>query len=94
VILHILEKSFVTKSINFFWMRSSLLESVIVTEFQAPEAYSSLDLTKAKYSISSRRWKKEMLFCKLAVVISVHGGKENRCEDENEVCNQLPHPNP
>jgi hypothetical protein len=33
-------------------MRSSLLGSVIVTEFQATEAYSSLDLTKAKYSIS------------------------------------------
>jgi hypothetical protein len=33
-------------------MLSSLLDSVIVTEFQATEAYSSLDLTKAKYSIS------------------------------------------
>jgi hypothetical protein len=33
-------------------MRSRLLESVIVTEFQATEAYSSLDLTKEKYSIS------------------------------------------
>jgi hypothetical protein len=29
----------------------SLLESVTVTEFQVTEAYSSLDLTKAKYSI-------------------------------------------
>jgi hypothetical protein len=28
------------------------LESVTVTEFQATEAYSNLDLTKAKYSIS------------------------------------------
>jgi hypothetical protein len=36
----------------FLCTRSSLLESVIVTEFQATEAYSSLDLTKAKYSIS------------------------------------------
>jgi cyclophilin family peptidyl-prolyl cis-trans isomerase len=33
-------------------MRSSLLESVIVTEFQAAEPYPSLDLTKAKYSIN------------------------------------------
>jgi hypothetical protein len=33
-------------------MSSSLLESVIITEFQATEAYSSLDLTKAKYIIS------------------------------------------
>jgi hypothetical protein len=37
---------------NFFCTCSSLLESVIVTEFQATEAYSSLDLTKAKYRIS------------------------------------------
>jgi hypothetical protein len=33
-------------------MRSSLLESAVVREFQATEAYSSLDLIKAKYSIS------------------------------------------
>jgi hypothetical protein len=39
-------------AVNFLCMRSSILESVIVTEFQATEAYSSLDLTKAKYSIS------------------------------------------
>jgi hypothetical protein len=37
---------------NCLYMRSSLLESVIVTKFQATEAYSSMDLTKAKYSIS------------------------------------------
>jgi hypothetical protein len=44
---------------TFFWQRaaifctcSSLLESVIVTEPQATEAYSNLDLTKAKHSIS------------------------------------------
>jgi hypothetical protein len=34
-----------------FFMCSSLLESVIITEFQETEACSSLDLTKAKYSI-------------------------------------------
>jgi hypothetical protein len=33
-------------------MRSRLLESIVVTEFQATEAYSSSDSTKAKYSIS------------------------------------------
>jgi hypothetical protein len=33
-------------------LRTSLLKSVIVTEFQVTEAYSSLDRTKAKYSIS------------------------------------------
>jgi hypothetical protein len=33
-------------------MHSRVLKSVIVTEFQANEAYASLELTKAKYSIS------------------------------------------
>lgn len=33
-------------------MRSNFLQSLIVTEFQAVEAYYSLDMTKAKYSIS------------------------------------------
>jgi hypothetical protein len=32
-------------------MRSSLLASVDVTEFQTTEAYSSLDLTKVRYSV-------------------------------------------
>jgi hypothetical protein len=40
------------RAANFLCMCSSLLESVIVTEFQAVEAYSSVDLTKAKYIIS------------------------------------------
>jgi hypothetical protein len=40
------------RAVNFLCTRSSLLESVIVTDFQATEAYSSLDMTKAKYSIS------------------------------------------
>jgi hypothetical protein len=40
------------RAANFLCMRSSLLELVIVTELQAAETYSSLDLTKAKYSIS------------------------------------------
>jgi hypothetical protein len=33
-------------------MPSSLLQPVIVLEFQTTDAYSSLDLTKAKHSIS------------------------------------------
>jgi hypothetical protein len=45
----ILEKSVVAKGL---FVHSSLLETVIITEFQATEAYSSLDLTNAKYSIS------------------------------------------
>jgi hypothetical protein len=41
-----LKKSVVERAANFLCMRSSSLESVIVTEFQATEAYSSLDMTK------------------------------------------------
>jgi hypothetical protein len=40
------------RAANFLCTRSSLLESVIITGFQATEAYSNLDLTKAKYSFS------------------------------------------
>jgi hypothetical protein len=40
------------KGYKFSFYALSLMESLIVTEFQATEAYSSLDLTKAKYSIS------------------------------------------
>jgi hypothetical protein len=36
------------KGCKFLCTRSRLLESVIVTEFQAKETYCSLDLTKAK----------------------------------------------
>jgi hypothetical protein len=75
-------------------MRASLSESVIVTELQATEAYSSLDLTKARYSISRLRWKKKMLFCGLAVVIITHVKQANRHDDKNEVCNQYAHQNP
>jgi hypothetical protein len=37
---------------NLCWMRSSLLASVDVTEFQTTEAYSSLGLTNVVYSLS------------------------------------------
>lgn len=33
------------------WMSSSLLVSVVIIEFQTTEAYSSFDLSKAKYNI-------------------------------------------
>jgi hypothetical protein len=67
-------------------MRSRLSESVIVTKFQAAEIYLCFDLAKAKYRISnSLRWKKKMLFCELALVISVNVLKENRHDDENEI---------
>jgi hypothetical protein len=40
------------RAANFLCMRSSSLDSVIVTECQATEAYSSFDLIRAKHSIS------------------------------------------
>jgi hypothetical protein len=75
-------------------MRSSLLKSVIVKEFQAIEAYSSIDLIKAKYSIS-RLSKAE----KENVIVRISPSNFNACEkrnrhDENEICNQYANPNP
>jgi hypothetical protein len=76
-------------------MGSNLFESVIVIEFHATEAHSSLDLTKAKYGFSRlSKAKKKMLSCELALVILVHVKKINRHDDENEACSQYAHPNP
>jgi hypothetical protein len=36
----------------------------------------------------------EMSLCELTVVILVHGEKENRYDDENEVCNQIVNADP
>jgi hypothetical protein len=90
------EKNLLSQSAaNFLCMHSGLLESVIMTGFQATEAYLSLYLTKAKCSISRlSKWKKKMLLCELAPVISVHVTKENRHDDANEVCSQYAQPNP
>jgi hypothetical protein len=52
MIFNILKIIFWQRAAFFFCMRSSLLELIIVTEFQATGAFSSLDLTKAKYSMS------------------------------------------
>jgi hypothetical protein len=46
------------------------LESVIVTDFQATEAYSSLGLTKTKYSII------RLSVVEMENVISLHVGKK------------------
>jgi hypothetical protein len=69
-------------------MRSTLLESVT-------EAYSSLDLTKAKYS-SSKLCKvgKEDVTVRIIPSKLSACEKENRHDDENEVCNQYARPNP
>jgi hypothetical protein len=37
------------RTANFLYIRSNLLEPVIVTDLQAADAYWSLELTKAKY---------------------------------------------
>jgi hypothetical protein len=73
----------------FLCMRSSLLESIIVTEFHATEARSSLDLA----SVDCLRWKRKMVLCELPRVISVHAKKVNRNDDENEVYKKYEHPN-
>jgi hypothetical protein len=68
-------------------MGSNLFESVIVSEFQAREAYSSIDVTKAKYSIS-RLSKVE----KENVIVRISSSNFSACEkryqhgDENEAC--------
>jgi hypothetical protein len=56
-------------------MRSSLLESVIITEFQATEAYSNLDLTKAKYSMSTLSVVEKVVY-ELTLIVSLHEKKE------------------
>jgi hypothetical protein len=50
--LDILRNLLWQRAINFVFMRSSLLASVIVTELRATEASFSLGVTKAKYGIS------------------------------------------
>jgi hypothetical protein len=40
------------RAANCIYTRSSCFQSVIVTDLQATEAFSGLDLTKAKHSIS------------------------------------------
>jgi hypothetical protein len=49
--LNILKNQLSQKARNFLYMRSSLLESLFATESHVTEEYSTLDLTKAKYSI-------------------------------------------
>jgi hypothetical protein len=52
-------------------------------------------MTKAKYSIIRLSdVGKEHIILQLALVISVHVKKENRHDDEDEVCNQYAHPGP
>jgi hypothetical protein len=50
IVFHVLEKTVVAKGCKFS-LYALLLESVIVTKFQATKAYSNLDLIKTKYSI-------------------------------------------
>jgi hypothetical protein len=54
MVFHILKNLLWQRAANFLCTHSSLLESAILTELQATEAYSSLDLTKEKYTCISR----------------------------------------
>jgi hypothetical protein len=75
-------------------MRSSLLESVIVTELQATDTCLGY-LTRAKYTISKlSEVHKENAILPISLVISVHEKTENQHDEENEVRNQYAHPNP
>jgi hypothetical protein len=40
------------RAANLCWMRSSLLASVDVIEFQTTDAYANLDLTNTMYNLS------------------------------------------
>jgi hypothetical protein len=68
----------VAKGCNILRLRSSLLESVSVTEFQASEAYSSADLTKAKYSISTLPTVEEKI-----VGVEIKPNNSILCENSN-----------
>jgi hypothetical protein len=71
------------------------LESVIVTEFQATEAYSILDLTKAKCSINRLTVvEKENVSVRINPINFIACEKENQHDDKNEVCYQYVHPYP
>jgi hypothetical protein len=77
-------------------MRSSLFKSVMVTDFQATEAYtySSLDLTKAKYSINTLAVvENEDVIVRTSPSNFITCEKEDRQDHENEVYNQYAHPN-
>jgi hypothetical protein len=58
-------------------MRSSLLESVLVTEFQTTEAYSNFALTKAKYSIN-----KLSMVEKEKVIVQINPNNFKACENK------------
>jgi hypothetical protein len=76
-------------------MRSSLLDSVIMAEFQATETCSSLDLTRAKYSVNILiKVGKENVIVRISPSNFSACGNGNSLEDENEVCTQYAHPNP
>jgi hypothetical protein len=60
------------RAADFHCMPSGLLESVIVPDLQAAEAYSGTDLAKAKYDISKLRWKKKIDMTKMKFAVSMH----------------------
>jgi hypothetical protein len=77
-----LEKIYYNEGLQaFLCIRSSLLESVFVIEFQATEAYSNLGLTKTVYSIK-RLSKVE----KENVIVRMNPSNFIVCENKKSTC--------
>jgi hypothetical protein len=93
MIFDIIRKSFVAEGSEFYFCtRPSLLKSVAVTEFQATEAYSNLDLTKAKNSISRlSKVEKENVSVRINPNSFIAREENNRHADGNEVYNRYIH---
>jgi hypothetical protein len=93
MIPNILKKIYCGKNLKIFFVCTQV--SLIIIASMLTEAYSSLDLTKAKYSIS----KLSIVACE-CVIIWINSSdfilvrKENQHDDENEVYSQHAHPSP
>jgi hypothetical protein len=69
---------------NFVCMRSSLLESVVAIEFQATEAYSSIDFTtENKAQIKVYGGKRKCDFTNYPYPFHYMRKKSNQHDDEN-----------
>jgi hypothetical protein len=77
MVIHIRKNLLWQRAANFLCMRSSLLESVLVTEFQTTEAYSNFDLTKAKYSVN-----KLSMVEKEKVIVRINPNNLKACENK------------
>jgi hypothetical protein len=68
------------------------LETIIIREFHATEAYSSLDLTKAKYRISRLSiMEKKTVIIRINPINSTASEKKNGHDNEKEIFSQYVH---